>query len=144
MSKKRAGFVTNSSSSSFIVCFARIADKEKAQKIIDEYKDDVDLKVYSGRECLDEMQHSRWSNWLEWDWAGIDATPSEDYINEHIDDNFIVIKDYADIEDPEDPWDYNDWDESDHDSIAIEAIDAITEKNGFVDMDCQYGAGRNG
>ena len=112
-------------------------------KIIDKYKDDVDLKIYSGRECLDEMQHSRWSNWLEWDWAGIDATPSEDYINEHIDDNFIVIKDYADIEDPEYCWDY-DWDESDHDSIAIEAIDAITEKNGFIDIDCQYGAGRNG
>ena len=142
MSKIRVGFVTNSSSSSFIICFARIEDKGKAQKIIDRYKEDVDLKVYSGKECLDEMQHSRWSNWLEWDWAGIDATPSEDYINEHIDDNFIVIKDYADIEDPE--WGYYDWDESDHDSIAIEAIDAITEKNGFVDMDCQYGAGRNG
>lgn len=143
MSKIRMGFVTNSSSSSFIVCFARIAEKEKAQKIIDKYKDDIDLEVYSGRECLDEMQHSRWSKWLEWDWACIDATPSEDYINEHIDDNFIVIKDYADIEDPEDYWDY-DWDENDHDQVALEAIDAITKENGFADMDCQYGAGRNG
>lgn len=143
MSKIRMGFVTNSSSSSFIVCFARIAEKEKAQKIIDKYKDDIDLEVYSGRECLDEMQHSRWSKWLEWDWAGIDATPSEDYINEHIDDNFIVIKDYTDIEDPEDYWDY-DWDENDHDQVALEAIDAITKENGFADMDCQYGAGRNG
>ena len=143
MSKIRMGFVTNSSSSSFIVCFARIAEKEKAQKIIDKYKDDIDLEVYSGRECLDEMQHSRWSKWLEWDWAGIDATPNEDYINEHIDDNFIVIKDYTDIEDPEDYWDY-DWDENDHDQVALEAIDAITKENGFADMDCQYGAGRNG
>ena len=142
MSKIRMGFVTNSSSSSFIICFARIADKEKAQKIIDRYKDDVDLKIYSGKECLDEMKHRRWSNWLEWDWAGIDATPSEDYINKHIDDNFIVIKDYSDIEDPE--WGDYDWDESDHDSKAIEAIDVITKENGFVDMDCQYGAGRNG
>ena len=143
MSKIRMGFVTNSSSSSFIVCFARMAEKEKAQKIIDKYKDDIDLEVYSGRECLDEMQHSRWSKWLEWDWAGIDATPSEDYINEHIDDNFIVIKDYTDIEDPEDYWDY-DWDENDHDQVALEAIDAITKENGFADMDCQYGAGRDG
>lgn len=143
MSKIRIGFVTNSSSSSFIICFARIADKEKAQKIIDRYKDNIDLEVYSGKECLDEMQHSRWSNWLEWDWAGIDATPSEDYINEHIDDNFIVVKDYADIEDPEDPWDY-DWDKNDHDSETLEAIYKITEENGFTDIDFQYGAGRNG
>lgn len=140
--KIRKSFVTNSSSSSFIICFARIEDKEKAQKIIDRYKEDVDLKVYSGKECLDKMQHSRWRNWLEWDWAGIDATPSEDYINKHIDDNFIVIEDYSDIEDPE--WGDYDWDESDHDSKAIEAIDAITKENGFTDIDCQYGAGRNG
>ena len=37
--KIRKGFVTNSSSSSFIICFARIADKEKAQKIIDQFKE---------------------------------------------------------------------------------------------------------
>lgn len=141
--KLRNGFVTNSSSSSFIICFARIADKEKADKIIDKYKNDVDLEIYSGRECLEEMENRRWSKWLEWDWAGIDATPSEDYINEHIDDNFIVVKDYADIEDPEDYWDY-DWDENDHDPETLEAIDAITEENGFADIDCQYGAGRNG
>lgn len=142
MSKIRQGFVTNSSSSSFIVCFARIADKEKAQKIIDKYKDKVDIETYSGKECLDNIQRSRWSNWLEWDWAGIDATPSEDYINKYIDDDFIVVEDYADIEDPE--WDDYDFDESDHDPVAIEAIYAITEDNGFIDIDYQYGAGRNG
>ena len=139
----RISFVTNSSSSSFIVCFARIADKEKAQKIIDEYKKNVDLEIYSGRECLEEMENRRWSNWLEWDWAGIDATPSKYYVNEHIDDDFIVITDYADIEDPEDPWDY-DWDENNHDPKTLDAISEITEENGFADIDCQYGAGRNG
>ena len=143
MSKIRLGHVTNSSSSSFIVCFARIADKEKAQKIIDEYKKNVDLEIYSGRECLEEMENRRWSNWLEWNWAGIDATPSKYYVNKHIDDDFIVITDYADIEDPEDPWDY-DWDENNHDQKTLDAISEITEENGFADIDCQYGAGRNG
>lgn len=142
MSKIRTGFVTNSSSSSFIVCFARIADKEKAQKIIDEYKKNVDLEIYSGSECLKEMENRRWSKWLEWDWAGIDATPSTDYINEYIDDDFIVITDYSDIEDPE--WGEYDWDENYHDPKTLDAISEITEENGFADIDCQYGAGRNG
>ena len=143
MSKIRAGFVTNSSSSSFIVCFARIADKEKAQKIIDEYKKNVDLEIYSGSECLKEMENRRWSKWLEWDWAGIDATPSTDYINEYIDDDFIVITDYSDIEDPEWEGEY-DWDENYHDPKVLDAISEIIEENGFADIDCQYGAGRDG
>ena len=142
MSKIRLGHVTNSSSSSFIVCFARIADKEKAQKIIDEYKKNIDLEIYSGRECLEEMENRRWSKWLEWDWAGIDATPSKDYINEYIDNDFIVITDYSDIEDPE--WGEYDWDENYHDPKTLDAISEITEKNGFADIDCQYGAGRDG
>lgn len=45
--KFRKDFVTNSSSSSFICCFARIADPEKAQAILDKHGDrfdDIHLK----------------------------------------------------------------------------------------------------
>ena len=35
--KVRTDFVTNSSSSSYIICFARIADEERAKVIIDKY-----------------------------------------------------------------------------------------------------------
>lgn len=35
--KIRSDYVTNSSSSSYIICFARIADEGKAKAIIDKY-----------------------------------------------------------------------------------------------------------
>lgn len=138
--KCRTSHVTNSSSSSFIVCFARITDEEKAKNVLDKYP--TYIEIYTAQEALNEINGSRWSKWLEWDWAGIDATPSGNYIKDHIDDRFIVIRDYEDINDPED-YDYS-WDENDHDPEVLDAIDAITEKNGFNDIDVQYGAGRNG
>lgn len=137
--KIRADFVTNSSSSSFICCFARVADKEKAQPILDQYKNKID--IYTAKEVLKEITNSRWSEWLECDWAGINVTPSKDYIKQHMDDNFIVIEDWFDLDVDEDGYVDYDVDYSDFDT---EAIDEITEENGFAEIECQYGAGRNG
>lgn len=137
--KKRTDFVTNSSSSSFICCFARVADKKKAQAILDKHNGKIE--IYSAEEVLAELSGSRWSKWLEYDWAGVDVTPDEKYIRQHMDDNFIVITDSEEIFEDEDGYtdyyvEYSDFD--------TEAIDDITEENGFAEIECQYGAGRNG
>ena len=138
--KVRLSHVTNSSSSSYIVCFARIADEEKAKNILDKYKEDIE--IYTAQEALDEINNTRsWHSWLDVDWAGIYATPEKEYIESHMDSRFIVHEHSEDIwEDENGECDYY----VDYDDFDTEVIDQITENNGFADIDVQYGAGRNG
>ena len=140
--KFRSDFVTNSSSSSFICCFARIADEEKAKKILEEYKHDI--SVYTAEEVLNEINHYDkyyLDGWLDYSWAGIYMTPEKDYIKEHMDSKFVVSEHSEEVW--VDEYGYADYDVdfSDFDTTVIEQI---TEENGFADIECQYGAGRNG
>lgn len=140
--KIRSDFVTNSSSSSFICCFARIADEEKAKKILEQYKNDI--KIYTAQEVLQEIKHydKYWLNgWLDRDWAGVYMTPDKDYIQNYMDNRFVVLKDSEEIYADEDGYVDYDVDLSDFDTSII---DQITEENGFADIECQYGAGRDG
>lgn len=130
--KIRKDFVTNSSSSSYIICFARIADTEKAQKIIDKY----DLNVFD-KDGVNEEKN--WSGELGADWCGATIYNVDDILTAHQDDKFIIIEDSNDA--IEDEWGEADYD---YDFSMNKAIDKITEKNGFADIDVQYGAGRNG
>jgi hypothetical protein len=137
--KIRTDYVTNSSSSSYIICFARIADEEKAKTMLDRYGNQIE--VYTSEEVLDEIRRSRWSEWLEYDWAGINATPSKEYIMENSDSRFVVVRDYDDLYADEDG--DIDYDVS-YEDFNTEIIDNIGEENGFADIDVQYGAGFNG
>ena len=132
MSKIRMGFVTNSSSSSFIICFARIADKEKAQKIIDKY----DLNVFDRNGVNGEKN---WCGELGADYAGAIIWNVDDILESHPDDKFIIIEDsneaYYD-DDGEPIYNYN--------FSMNDAIDEITEENGFADIEVSEGEGRDG
>lgn len=129
--KIRTDFVTNSSSSSYIICFARIADEEKAKKIIEKHN----LRVFD----VDDVKHEmRWGE-LGADWAGATLWGTDKILEAHPDDKYIIIEDSNDAEYDEDYepiYDYN--------FAMNDAIDEITEENGFADIDCAEGEGRDG
>lgn len=140
--KIRKDFVTNSSSSSFICCFARVADPEKAKAILEKHEDTI--QQYSAQDVLAELDDNEWSTWLEWEWAGIDVTPSENYVAQHMDDVFVLVTNSEELyEDEDGDVNYN-VNYEDFDKKTISAIDDISEENGFAEIDMQYGAGRNG
>lgn len=130
--KIRTDFVTNSSSSSYIICFARISDTEKAQKIIDKYN----LNVFD-KDGVDEEKN--WCGELGADWCGATIYNVDDILTAHPDDKFIIIEDSNDA--IEDEWGDADYD---YDFSMNKAIDKITEKNGFADIEVAQGEGRNG
>lgn len=130
--KIRTDFVTNSSSSSYIICFARIADEEKAKKIIEKY----DLGVYD----IDDVNaEKRWSGELGADWCGA-VIDTDEVLSKYPNDKYIVIEDSNEA----------DWDEESDDYVfnynfaMNNAIDDITEENGFANIECAEGEGFNG
>lgn len=132
--KVREDFVTNSSSASYIICFARIADKEKAQKIIDKHELDEE-NIYDAAGVKGRMH---WGT-LGADWAGATIWGADDILAKHPDDNFVIVTGYNDAdydEDCEPVYNY-DFDED-------EIIADITEENGFTDIEVATGEGRDG
>lgn len=132
--KIRTDFVTNSSSSSYIICFARIVDEEKANKIIEKNKEYI--RVLDAQGVKDEMYLDE----LGADWAGAIIYSANDTLKKHPNDKFIIIEDWNDAE-----YDY-DSDEYFYDYCfgADGAIEEITEENGFIDKEVAEGEGRNG
>lgn len=129
--KFREDFVTNSSSASYIICFARVADMDKAKPIIDKY--DINLLD------VNDVRHKmRWGE-LGADWAGACLYGTDKILEACPDDKYIVIEDYN--------YAYYDDDgyvEYDYDFEMNEAIDNITTENGFADIDVAEGEGRDG
>lgn len=129
--KFRKDFVTNSSSASYIICFARISDKKKAKEIIDKY----DIEILNA----DDVRHQMAYGELGADWAGACIWGVDKILNDNPDDEFIVIEGYndADYDDDGEP-EYNyDFDED-------KIITDITEANGFTNIEVAEGEGRNG
>jgi uncharacterized phage-like protein YoqJ len=134
--KIRVDYVTNSSSSSYIICFARIADEEKAKEIIDKHN----IAILSEQDVRHEM---RWGE-LGADWAGACIWNADRILKAHPDDKYIILEDYNDA--------YEGWDEEtdsyyidyDYNFEVDDAIEDITEENGFANIEIAEGEGRNG
>ncbi len=130
--KLRTDFVTNSSSSSYIICFARISDEEKAKAIIDKYN----LRVFN----VDGVnQEKNWCGELGADFCGAIIYGVDEVLKNNPDSNFIIIEDSNDG--VEDEWGDVEYD---YDFLMNNAIDEITEENGFADIEVSQGEGRDG
>lgn len=130
--KVRTDFVTNSSSISYIICFARIADEEKAKAIIDKYN----LSVFN----FDGVnQEKNWCGELGADFCGAIIYGVDEVLINNPNSNFIIIEDSNDG--VEDEWGDVEYD---YDFSMNDAIDEITEENGFADIEVSQGEGRDG
>ena len=132
--KKRQGFVSNSSSSSFIAIFAEVTT-DKARKIAEELG-------------LEIMDYDRIKHEAEWglgaDWAGVWIEPKFEEGKEY-------IYHYNCCCDDSDFWTGGEYDYSGVDLTTeyfedndIKIVEIVNEENGFTKIEWGYGAGRNG
>ena len=141
--KKRLGFISNSSSSSFICCYAKIIDEEKALKYLEETKEFYE--ILTTEEAI--KKGSGWSDYGA-DWAGVFDRPMIDEDNNY---KYLIFESCGGAGDgdhdfdPECQGDYNyDVGYDDFDKSETDFIDGVSEATGFTDIEVGYGAGRNG
>lgn len=142
--KIRSGFVSNSSSSSFIICYALINDEAKARPLID---NDSDITIYTEEELEKAIKESKWSHPLQCDWAGVYVEMKHTGNPKQL---HMIFSSYGGAGDGDYAFDLEDtgnldYDVNYNDFSEADFIDkTFTKENGFIDIEVQYGAGRNG
>jgi len=149
--KTRNGFVSNSSSSSFICCVAKIADKEKAHAWIEKFTlDKYDYKVQK----VKDIENDTYSDYAYIDGKGnvtvesfqTSVNISEDKLKPEDEILSInIMNDEGDSQFYIDDYDLDyDIDLDFFDDNQIEIYTGLTKENGFEMIEKTYGAGRNG
>ena len=130
--KIRTDFVTNSSSSSFIICFARVDDIEKAKPIIEKHN----LELLDVEGVNDEKD---WTGTLGAEWCGAEIFGADKVMEEHPNDKYVVLKESLEA-------DYNEDGEPmyRYDFEINKILPDIISKNGFADIKTAEGEGRDG
>lgn len=141
--KIRQGFVSNSSSSSFICVIGKVTNEEKLNDYIRSKRRDIIWnRVYYGHELKDAIEE--------------DVCDFEDYVNVPDDinpnDQFVIFSEAGDEGDcyfmsgSEDDWDEPNYDiDLDFFSDDVQELTELTpEKHGVQIIDVTYYAGRNG
>ena len=145
--KKRIGYVSNSSSSSFICCYATVTDIDKAK----EYVEQAGLDKYDCQIMTTEQAIEKKTGWSDYgaDWAGVWCEPNIEKDEDHY---YLVFESCggagdsdSDFCDSTDDW-YPDYgvDFDDFTEQEREFIGGVSEETGFTNINIGYGAGRNG
>ena len=112
--KIRNGFVSNSSTSSFVIATALVLNKETCDKILNE--DIYDYEFYTGKELLDLSKSNPWNNpmYIENDWVSACASQDKNFLSEHLEDTFVSFsKNFGDY----------------HDSYSVEEEEEMSAEN---------------
>jgi len=150
--KIRSGFVSNSSSSSFLVVFAKVAN-EKVQEITSKYSVLSDFWITNGKKLIEHFERnsdvSGTDIVIDCDWAGVyHTTPIKDIEPESM---YVFFEYYGNEGDHAFMDGGYDWGEYIYD-IDLDFFDDeiqtlyrdVQRENGFEQIFKRYGAGRNG
>ena len=144
--KVRVGFVSNSSSSSYIIGVGKLVD----EKAFVEYctKNNIEYDIMTTKEILDF--NNKWKSVIRvrgdktyFVKDAFDGNEVQVEINPNADEKFVSIHHSEDINESEDGETNYDVDSDSFDSSGQAVLD-IEEEDFVEDWNCSYGAGRNG
>ncbi len=139
--KLRYGFVSNSSSSSYVICVAKVIDEEKLNKFLEQYS--LDAKIYTTQEIINYKGWNRLGlvrkcgNDLYFQCESFNGDTVSIKMDSTKDEKFVSIYYGQDIDEDEN---------GPVEPAVIEdgGIYSLSQEHGVIDIHTSEGFGRNG